>query len=110
MKRDFYTAGSCFITLWVLFFAFDPNKLPSFILILPFILIFGLIVSLTAFLLQKRGLARRRSLKIAVLCAVIPTLLLVLQSIGQLTVRDVLTLGVLFVLSFFYITRSTQSA
>jgi hypothetical protein len=110
MKRDLYIAGSCFILLLILFLGFDPNRLPSFLLFFPFILIFVFLLTLTVFLLQKMNMGRAKSLRVAMLCASIPTLLLVLQSIGQLTVRDVLTLSVLFVLSFFYITRAATSS
>lgn len=110
MKHDIYIAGGSLTLLLLLFFGFDPNKLPSLLLILPFMLLFVVLLCTIRFLLQKRGTSYARSTKIAILCTAIPILLLVLQSIGQLTVRDLLTLGVLFGLSFFYITRATSSA
>lgn len=110
MKRDLYLVGGSFLLLLALFLGLDPNKLPSFLLILPFILIFGFLFALVAFLLQKYGMGRAKSLRVGLLCASIPTLLLVLQSIGQLTVRDVLTLAVLFILAFFYITKTVPSS
>lgn len=79
-------------------------------LVLPFILLFVVIFSVVSFAMEKWGVAGAKSFKVAALCASLPVLLLVLQSIGQLTLRDILTVAVLFVLSFFYISRTTLSS
>jgi hypothetical protein len=102
-------SGLCLLAILVLFMATDPNRVPSFILVLPFLLMFTLLLSLGMLLLEKRGFSTRRSLKIGMLCAAIPIVLLVLQSIGQLTLRDVLAIGALFVVSYFYMTRLSTS-
>lgn len=110
MKKTMVIAGSCLFVLVILFFGTDPNKVPSFVLVLPFLLLFTILLYLIAFLLEKRGFSNRKSLRIAVLCAGVPIVLLVLQSIGQLTLRDVLVLSALFILSYFYMSRSTASS
>jgi Mn2+/Fe2+ NRAMP family transporter len=110
MKRALCIAGGCFLALLVLFFGLDPNKVLSFVLVLPFILLFALLFVGISFVLETRGMGNRKSMKIAALCASLPILLLVLQSIGQLTVRDVLTVVLLFALSYFYILRATASS
>lgn len=110
MKKTAIVAGACFLSLLVLFFGTDPNKVPSFVLVIPFLLLFALLLSVFTFLLEKWGLSNYKSLRIGILCAGVPLVLLVLQSIGQLTLRDVLVLAALFVLSYFYISRSATSS
>jgi len=110
MKRSLHILGGCFLALLIMFFGLDPNKIPSFALVLPFILLFALLFVGIAYLLELRGIGPKKRAKIAALCASLPILLLVLQSIGQLTVRDVLTMALLFVLSYFYISRATASS
>jgi preprotein translocase subunit YajC len=110
MKRSLYIIGGCLVALLILFLGLDPNKIPSFMLVLPFILLFAFLFIGIALLLEKQGMERKKRLKIAGLCSALPILLLVLQSIGQLTVRDVLTVVLLFAVSYFYIARATASS
>jgi len=88
----------------------DPAKVPSFLLIVPFALLFVVLLLTISAFLQHKGYTKTRSLQVAVLCAATPVLLLVLQSIGQLTIRDILTVAILFALSYFYMSRSTASS
>jgi len=110
MKRSLIIAGLCIVILLALLFGIDPTTTPSFVLVIPFLLIFIFILCVVSYLLERRGVVRNKSIQIAVLSAGIPLVLLVLQSIGQLTVRDVLTLTVLFVLSYFYISKAAASS
>lgn len=110
MKHPLHILGGCCLALLLLFFFFDPNKIPSFVLILPFILIFAILFIGISVIFEKRGVGPKKRVKIAALCASLPILVLVLQSIGQLTARDVLTMALLFVLSYFYISRATASS
>jgi hypothetical protein len=109
MKRSLFITGGCFAILLVLFFSVEPNKVPSFMLVVPFILLFILLVSSISSFLQKQGVEDKKGIKIAVLCAGLPMLLLVLQSIGQLTLRDVLAVLLLFGLSYFYLSRTAAA-
>jgi Mn2+/Fe2+ NRAMP family transporter len=110
MKRALIICGGCLSALLVLFLGTDPNKVPSFVLVFPFILLFVTLLSLAFILLQKRGMAVSRSMRIGALCAAVPIILLILQSIGQLTLKDVLTIGALFVVSYFYMSRLSTSS
>jgi hypothetical protein len=107
MKHSLYIAGSCLLALVLLFMTVDPDHVPSFMLVLPFVLLSILLISVVSFFLQRQGVGSKKGIKIAVLCSSLPMLLLVLQSIGQLTVRDVLVVLLLFGLSFFYISRTS---
>lgn len=108
MKKQFIVLILCIVALTLLLLSTDPAKLPSFLLILPFIILYVLLLTISILFLQKRGMARLRSIKVGSLLAGLPLLLLVLQSLGQLTPRDVLVIIILFVLSYFYLSRDVQ--
>jgi hypothetical protein len=93
------------VTLVVLFLTTDPAHLASPFLIVPFFLIFSLLAFALLALLRLTDIYAPKRRAIVLVGATIPTLLLVLQSIGQLTIRDVLTLGAIIALSYVYISR-----
>jgi len=108
MKKSLIVSAVLLVTALLLFMTTDPDRVPSFILPVPFVLLFVSLLLFLAWGLQKYvGMTFRRSIKVGVLCAAIPTILLVLQSIGQLTIKDVLTIAILFLVSYFYIARTT---
>jgi uncharacterized membrane protein len=110
MKKSLIISGSCLAVVLLLFMTTDPNRVPSFMLIVPFLLLFASFLLVTSTLLQRQGMSSARSLRLGVVFVAIPLILLVLQSIGQLTVRDVLTVAILFSLSYFYVSRSAASS
>lgn len=83
----------------------DPRKLPVVLVVVPFLLLFVALFYTIWLLLHKIG--RRRSAVIAVCLATLPVLMIVLQSINQLTIRDVVILLVLEAGLLFYITRTS---
>lgn len=100
--------------LGLLFGVTNPENLPVAIFILVFLVLYGLSYSLIALLglgAHNVGLIRWEHKKIertAAFAAVLPVFLLVLQSIGQLTARDVLLAVGLFGLLFMYISRAAM--
>lgn len=102
----------CSIILLLIFLSTDPKELPSVILISPFVLIFvALLAGIVTLLGLYGSLSSPRKLKVGLVGAAIPVILLVLQSLGQLTVRDVLAIFVLFGVTYFYISKlSIRSA
>ncbi len=110
MKKLIIISSACLVAVLLLFMTTDPNKTPSFVLMLPFVLLFVLLSTLITIVLRAQGTAEGKSLKIGLVLAAVPLILLVLQSIGQLTIRDVLTIGILFVISYFYVSRTTASS
>jgi hypothetical protein len=97
----------------VLFFVLTaPSGRPSIRLLLGFVMLALLLASIYNVLLRVSGLYSRlssRQLRAVWLIGVIlPLLLLMLQSTGQLTVRDTVTLGALFGLGLFYAGRLRQ--
>ena len=92
--------------LFLLIFT-DPRQVPSIMLIVPFILLFMILALVVIALLRRFGLARSRGLRIGGLVAALPILLLILQSLGQLTIRDALAMFATFGIAYFYIARLT---
>jgi hypothetical protein len=110
MKKTAIIGGVCLLALVILFLFTDPNKTPSLILVLPFVLLFATLASVASMLLQRLSPNNPKSLRIGLLCAAVPTALLILQSIGQLTFKDVLIIGALFPVSYFYMYRLSTSS
>jgi hypothetical protein len=86
-----------------------PTSIPLVMLIVGFIVMGVLAYSVMKLVLVLTGLqARLRPMQrraIMLLAVCLPLLLLMMQSLGQLTIRDTLTLGGLFVVGVFYILR-----
>jgi len=84
----------------------DPQMLPSVILIAPFVLIFvALLACIIAVLGLYGDMPWRRKLRVGLAGAFIPVILLILQSLGQLTFRDVLAVFILFGVVYFYLSK-----
>src|SRR4051812_28364630 len=110
MKHLAVLITGCLLLLVAVLFGTDPNHVFSFVLILPFILLFALLTLICSVLFHRRGFSGLRSLRMGGFLAGLPVILLIFQSIGQLTVRDVATILALFVISYFYITRANAKA
>lgn len=85
----------------------DPSNLSAFFLIVPFVLLLIIVWILGYVQLRAMGMSKFRSVRLAVLIAGLPVGLLLLQSIGQLTTRDIITILAFFGLAYFYIARIT---
>lgn len=86
----------------------DPRRLPLPLLVMPFILLFAFIYKLIkSVLLYGTELERSKSWTIvAAVGALVPTFLLMFQSIHQLTVRDVLVVISLGLVTAFYVAKA----
>jgi hypothetical protein len=105
VKSYIYLLLATITALALLLFGTNPRSINSVALVAPFVLIFLLLFLLASSFFHSKGFARKTSWVIAAFVAVLPTLLLVLQSIGQLTIRDVATIAALFAIAYFYVTR-----
>lgn len=108
MSRSGKIIFSCMVILLLLMLFTQPTRLPPVMLAVPFVLI-GMVIMLastTAFRWQ--GFALSRSARLGAMCTSLPMLILVLQSLGQLTVRDLLTIVALFAIAYFYLSRVTK--
>lgn len=97
-----YLSLATTVVLLLLLFGTNPQEISSAALVAPFALIFLMLFLVAAYFFRIKGFTRRSSWTMATFLALLPTLLLVLQSIGQLTVRDVFTIIALFVIAYFY--------
>jgi len=109
MKRQAVSVALTWVLLGVFLVFSNPNKLPVVLLILPFILLFitlygtwSLIRKLMSRLSQKER--PRRHFGMAMCISVI--LFLVLQSLGQLSLRDVVTMIAIVILGYLYLGRA----
>jgi hypothetical protein len=97
--------GISSIILLLFLLVTNPQSLPSISLVIPFVLLFIAIVCGLSYLLGLIGLSSRSRLRFGLLGGSVPVVLLVLQSLGQLTLRDVLVILALFVTAYFYVSR-----
>lgn len=103
------------IIICLLFFSLtNPKSVASVQLIVGFAVLAALCFCVWQLLLTVNSVrarlprAHRRSIILA--GTILPILLLMLQSIGQLTMRDVLTLVGLFLLGAFYVARAGRQS
>ncbi|HSX45109.1 MAG TPA: hypothetical protein VLF39_03325 [Candidatus Saccharimonadales bacterium] len=82
----------------------NPDHLPLPLLIVPFMLLF--IICYTSLRLILKPISWRKKMLISAAGASAPVLLLVFQSIHQLTFRDVLIVGSLIGVTTFYLSRA----
>jgi hypothetical protein len=108
MNRSTKLIAACMGILLLLIISTEPSRLPSALLVLPFLLILGLILLIFVTVLRWRGLPMAKSMRLGLIAASLPMLILVLQSLGQLTLRDLLTIVALFAITYFYLSRVTR--
>lgn len=107
------------IIIWALLFIFmaatRPNALPIIGLIVPFVLLYMALHSTWRVVkgLQARytltGVESNTSRQMGVVVCLSIVLMTILQSLGQLTIRDVITIGAIFVIGYLYIARNRDS-
>ncbi|MHB1864991.1 MAG: hypothetical protein ACYCPS_02400 [Candidatus Saccharimonadales bacterium] len=107
IKKKIFWQAIILLVIDSLFFGLtDPNTVNSVFLLISFVL-FGaslyVLIQIILVYLIKLGFKFKNRKKIAVFAAVLVSLLLALQSVGQLTGRDVLIFIPLTVLLFIYI-------
>jgi hypothetical protein len=110
MKKYIYLSLAAISILALLLFGTDPRNVSSVTLVAPFVLIFLILFFIFSYFLKMRRFNIKASWIIATFIALLPTLLLVLQSIGQLTARDVATIMALFAIAYFYASRIDNPA
>jgi len=108
MNRSTKLITACVTGLLLLFIATEPAGLPPPFLILPFVLIFTLMFVLFMSAFQWRNVPTGRAVRLSLMATALPMLVLVLQALGQLTIRDLLTIVALFAIAHFYLSRITN--
>ena len=91
-------------------FTTNPQNLPAALLLVPFLLLFWCLFSTIYYGFGLLGLAQvvtpRKRLVLAFCLALLPTILLILQSINQLTGRDTLIFSVFIAVLALYVGRA----
>lgn len=106
MNKAIKAAGISSIILLLILLNTDPQRLPSVALVAPFILMFIAFASIIYYSLGFMGLLSAGSrFKAGLAGGAMPVILMVLQSLGQLTIRDTLVIFALFALVYFYMSR-----
>ena len=89
----------------------NPTTLSSVFLIAPFLLLFIILWSASFLIMRSAQFSRLRSARLSLLVGGVPVGLLLLQSIGQLAIRDVIIILLFFAIAYFYVARlSTHHA
>lgn len=95
-----------FVFLILFLLVTSPDHLPLPLLIVPFGIIFYLLFFIFKELGATGGAQRRQRLIRAAVLAAIPVLLLVLQTIHQLTIKDILITIGLVLLATYYVNKA----
>jgi hypothetical protein len=109
MKQKTFIIASASILLLILCMTTDPKNAPSVVLIIPFILLLIILTVGIQLLLRYKKWPRSKIWRVSFGAACVPLALLILQSIGQLTLRDALTLIAFFFLAYFYAGRMAKA-
>ncbi|HEV2403254.1 MAG TPA: hypothetical protein VGS08_03575 [Candidatus Saccharimonadales bacterium] len=109
MKLYIYVVLPLLAALLALLFLTSPQDVTSVVLILPFAFIFSISFFGAYPVIRARGISHRARFGVATLLSALPTLLLILQSIGQLSLREAITIFAFFFIAYFYMVRSGVS-
>jgi hypothetical protein len=95
------------ISLPVFLLVTNPETLPLPLLIIPFVLLFAVLYISAKTIIKTflKDVPAKRRQTMAVVFALLPTLLILLASIRQLTVRDIAIIFGLLILLMFYLRR-----
>jgi hypothetical protein len=106
------TLGLIFLYLGLIIFLFstDPNKLSIGWLILPLVWLFLCFFMTTLILIKRvptkiRNLSKSKQYTISFLVASLPTLMILLKSINQLTAKDFILFLIFYFLISFYVSK-----
>jgi|SRR5665213_356204 len=109
MKLKIYQVVGLSLGLIALLSFTNPQRMPLTVLILPFILVFLIlwisISTVLRYFSTKLSVKKQRTL--VSLLAAFPLFCLLLQSIGQFSIRDFITLTAFFIVLWFYINRTS---
>jgi len=105
-KKKILILGSLYSGLLIFLFITNPRRLSAALLLIPFVWLFIAIFMTVRLILYyrdaKSGNDAKKSWIRAVILAMLPSFLLLLASINQLTLRDIVLFGIFVVLVIFY--------
>lgn len=98
----------CLGLLLVFIIGTRPSDLPPIFLIVPFLLVFIILFLGFLSIFKWRNVQGARSLWLSLLLAALPAILLAMQSLGQLSWRDTITILFIFIVIYAYVSRATK--
>ena len=115
IKKRAIKTGVAWVILGAFLMLSNPQDLPVLLLIVPFILLFWALVSLWGLVIPflrhsfgQRGYEGSRRLRFTICGAIV--VMIIMQSLGQLTVRDFFTMMAIGAIGYLYIGRSRSSS
>jgi hypothetical protein len=109
MNKTTKLVGLMVAGLVILLITTRPNELSPPLLIVPFLLIFLCFFLILRMVFAKFGVRRQKNLGLAMLISGLFVILLAMQSLGQLTIRDAIMLAAIFIIAYFYVYRRARS-
>ncbi len=107
-KKKISLVVASYILAGFYFMTVNPENLSLVFILIPFLIIFGLFfLSIGLFLDIFTKSSKKQKRLIAFVSSFIPTLLLVIQSITQLTIRDVILSSLILVIIIWYYKRNS---
>jgi hypothetical protein len=89
----------------------NPSKLPLFFFIFPFALLFLILFTLSNIVLRRLFMLsdyhKKRREMISIFFALFVTIVISMQSIGQLTLRDFIIIMLIVSISIFYVNKTS---
>jgi hypothetical protein len=110
LKTRVLLLAIAYVFALMFFVSINPEKLSLLFILLPFLIIFGLLYATVSFVLNVFFDITKVQKKIySLVLSIMPTLLFIIQSITQLTIRDVLLSLSITVIIIWYTSKSKQS-
>jgi phosphoglycerol transferase MdoB-like AlkP superfamily enzyme len=115
LKQQTYKTVAAWMLLALFMATTRPSALPVVGLIVPFVLLYGALYCSWRLVGELRARYRltvaepTAGRRFGVVVCLSIVLMTILQSLGQLTVRDVATIGAIFVIGYLYIARNRVS-
>lgn len=108
-SRIMLFTGLIWLVLWLIFI--NPLTAPPYLLLVPFVLIIYLLHRVINFILpvsNRKNKLDRRSV-FSWFISVMVTLVIIISSLGQMSLRDMITLAVIFLIGCLYIAKLLPS-
>lgn len=107
MGKKLITLGLAYFAAFLFFMLINPHKLPFALILLPFIILFLLIYMSVQVVLSVFFIINSRQKRvISLVLATMPVLMLIIQTVTQLTVRDVILSVSITIVLIWYSVRS----
>lgn len=108
-KKKVFLLAISSSTLAMLLFGFSPYSMPLFFVILPMIPMTCIVVLLTELTLTALHVPKTTTKRLTIVSGIVMGALLVLMSLGQLTLKDFTILFLFGLIGTFYVSRMFSS-